>query len=113
MDIVAVEDLPDETFAWDIADRFAIMVNNTQGGRHALLESCSIGFWDSTCRLTYFVRISSQWSAPLILGSSKFGYDGRAIAVGDRGCAFATWVTADAKYVGRWIGTCAESAPTQ
>jgi hypothetical protein len=113
VDVVAVEDLPDATFAWAMEDRFAVIANNADGTTHALLESCSIGLWDSTCRLTYFVRISGQWSAPLILGSSKFGYDGRAIAVGDRGCAFATWVTADAKYVGRWIGACAESAPTQ
>ena len=113
VDVVAVEDLPDATFAWAMEDRFAVIANNADGTSRALLESCSIGLWDSTCRLTHFVRISSQWSAPLILGSSKFGYDGRAIAVGDRGCAFATWVTADAKYVGRWIGACAESAPIQ
>jgi hypothetical protein len=111
IDVVAAEEIPDGTFAWAMEDRFAVMANSAAGTRHALVENCSIGFWHSTCRLAYFVQRSNQWSAPLVLGSSKFGYDGRAIGVGDRGCAFATWVSADAKYVGRWIGRCAESIP--
>jgi hypothetical protein len=93
-------------------DRFAVTANGAQGSSHALLESCSIGFWESTCHLAYFVRASNQWSAPLVLGSGKFDYDGRAIAVGERDCSFATWVDADKKYVGRWIGRCADSTPS-
>jgi hypothetical protein len=110
LEIVAVDELPDERFSWSMEDRFAVTANGAQGSSHALLESCSIGFWESTCRVAYFVRTSSQWSAPLVLGSSKFDYDGRAIAVGERDCSFATWVTADKKYVGRWIGRCADGA---
>jgi hypothetical protein len=110
MDILAVEELPDETFTWFIEDRFAVMGTSAAGSTHALLESCTIGFWDSTCRVAYFVRTSNQWSAPLVLGSGKFDYDGRAIAVGERDCSFATWIDSDKKYVGRWIGAC--SLPT-
>ncbi len=107
LDIVAVDHLPDETFTWLIEDRFAVMATSAAGSAHALLESCSIGFWEATCRLAYFSRTSGQWTAPLVLGSSKFDSDGRAIAVGDRECSFATWVDADKKFVGRWIGRCA------
>jgi len=107
MDVVAVEEIPDETFTWAMNDRFAVMASSAVGNSQALIETCSIGFWDSTCRVAYFVRTSSQWSAPQVLGgASKFDYDGRALAIGDRGCSFATWVTADGKFVGRWIGRC-------
>jgi hypothetical protein len=51
-------------------------------------------------------RTSNQWLAPLVLEASKFANDGRVLAVGDRDCIFATWVNADAKCVGRWIGRC-------
>jgi hypothetical protein len=44
------------------------------------------------------------------LGSRKFDYDGRAIASDYGDCAFATWMTADRKFVGRWIGRCADPA---
>lgn len=109
MDIVAVKELLNATFEWAMEDRFAVMAPSAAGSSHALLEGCSVGFWDSTCRLAYFVRTSSGGSAQPILGSSRFDHDGRALAVGDRGFAFATWVTAEAKYVGRWIGHCADT----
>jgi len=105
-DIVAVDDLPNDSFDWAVQDRFASMVNSSTGSAHALLETCSMGFWDTSCRLAYFLRTPGRWSAPLVLGSSRFDSDGRAIAVNDRDCAFATWVDADKKYVGRWIGRC-------
>jgi hypothetical protein len=106
LEIVAVDDLPDERFSWSTDDRFAVTANGARGSSHALLESCSIGFWESTCRMIYFLRSANQWSAPLVLGTSKLAYDGRALASGDRGCSFATWVSAEEKFVGRWIGSC-------
>ena len=101
-----MEDLPDQTFAWAMDDRFAVMANSDAGGSHALLANCAIGFWQSTCRLAYFIRTTDRWSAPLDLGPSKLHHDGRAIAGDSRGCSFATWVSAEAKFVGRWIGRC-------
>jgi len=103
---VEILSLSAPSLSWEIEDNFAILANRAAGTHHALLESCSIGFWDVTCQLAYFVSTSNQWSAPLVLGSSKFTYDGRALAVGDRDCIFATWVNADAKFVGRRIGRC-------
>ena len=111
LEIVAIDDLPDERFSWSMEDRFAVAANDAQGSSHTLLESCSIGFWESTCHIAYFVRASSQWSAPLVLGSGKFDYDGRALAGGDTKCSFATWIDADKKFVGRWIGRCADPTP--
>jgi hypothetical protein len=106
LEIVAAADLPDQSYVWAMDDRFAVMANSGTGGSHALFANCAIGFWQSTCQLAYFTRTSNRWSAPLDLGPSKLNHDGRAIAGDSRGCSFATWVSAEAKFVGRWIGRC-------
>jgi hypothetical protein len=107
-DIITAKDLPDDSSYWPI-DGGTLIRNNSLNDIYVLLKSCKSA--DSCC-MTCFVKNKLNWSAPFILGSTKASpvistssllkYS-RTIAVDDYGRAFAAWVDAEGRFVGRWL----------
>ena len=99
VDIVTATDLPEQSYSWSI-DPDVIIRNNSQNYTYALIRSTKNGKFFMTC----FVKNYQYWSAPLVIGSTRFKIgDGRSIAVDEYGRAFAAWVDGEGRFVGRWL----------